>query len=153
MMLQRLIFILKEIFQQLKNNSMFLKIISQTNKVFEGEVKSVTVPSSTGEIQILPNHTNLISKLDIGVLKADCIDKEEFVVAVNEGLIQVHKDTILVLVNEASIPKDILKENLEEAIAMAEKKMSAKLSATEMIILEKQIRYQRFKKKLAEEDL
>ena len=46
--------------------SLKLRIVSPEKIVFVGDVDSVTVPGSTGEFQVLPNHAPLISSLDAG---------------------------------------------------------------------------------------
>ena len=46
--------------------SLKLRIVSPEKIVFVGDVDSVTVPGTTGEFQVLPNHAPLISSLDEG---------------------------------------------------------------------------------------
>ena len=41
--------------------SLKLRIVSPEKIVFVGDVDSVTVPGTTGEFQVLPNHAPLIS--------------------------------------------------------------------------------------------
>ena len=54
--------------------SLKLRIVSPERIVFVGDVDSVTVPGSTGEFQVLPNHAPLISSLDAGRVVYDCTD-------------------------------------------------------------------------------
>ena len=48
---------------------MFLEIITPDKKVFEGEVKSVLVPGSKGQFQMLENQAAFISTLVSGKVK------------------------------------------------------------------------------------
>ena len=48
--------------------SLKLRIVSPEKIVFVGDVDSVTVPGTTGEFQVLPNHAPLISSLDAGMV-------------------------------------------------------------------------------------
>ena len=41
---------------------MFLEIISPDKKLFEGEIKSVSLPGSDGSLGILNNHAPMISE-------------------------------------------------------------------------------------------
>lgn len=51
--------------------SLKLRIVSPEKVVFVGEVESVTVPGTSGEFQILPNHAPLISALNSGKVVYD----------------------------------------------------------------------------------
>ena len=52
--------------------SLKLRIVSPERIVFVGDVDSVTVPGTTGEFQVLPNHAPLISSLEAGNVVYDC---------------------------------------------------------------------------------
>jgi len=47
------------------------KILSIDSKLFDGEAKSVTVPGTTGEIEILDGHADSFFALKKGVVKID----------------------------------------------------------------------------------
>ena len=48
---------------------MFLEILSAEEKIFSGEVKSVILPGTDGEFQILNNHAPIISSLTTGTIR------------------------------------------------------------------------------------
>ncbi|MCI7360390.1 MAG: F0F1 ATP synthase subunit epsilon, partial [Prevotella sp.] len=54
--------------------SLKLRIVSPERIVFVGDVDSVTVPGTTGEFQVLPNHAPLISSLEAGNVVYDCAE-------------------------------------------------------------------------------
>ena len=125
---------------------MVLKIISSEKILFEGEVESVYAPTIDGEVGILENHINMISALDIGPLRAKNKEgKKEFIL--NGGFIQVKNNEIIVLANEAAVPEELIKAEVEAAIKRAEEQISKELPPQELILLEKQLRYERLKLK------
>ena len=54
--------------------SLKLRIVSPEKIVFVGDVESVTMPGTSGEFQVLPNHAPLISSLEAGRVAYDCAD-------------------------------------------------------------------------------
>ena len=62
--------------------SLKLRIVSPERIVFVGDVDSVTVPGTTGEFQVLPNHAPLISSLEAGNVVYDCAEgRKELTIA------------------------------------------------------------------------
>ena len=57
-------------------NSYKLKVYSPAGLVLEEEVKSVTLPSSNGEIGVLPGHTKYVGLLGSGELRCDTVSGE-----------------------------------------------------------------------------
>lgn len=79
---------------------MQLEIITPDKTLFQGEVESATFPGSKGSFQVLKNHAALISSLEKGkvIIKQD---KKEQEIMVNGGIIEVLKNNIIVLAEEA----------------------------------------------------
>ena len=128
---------------------MHLKIISSTKKIFEGEVDEVYAPSTAGEMGILKNHENLVASLDIGGLKLKKDGKvDEYLL--NGGFIQIENNNIVILADDVHAAKELIKSEIDEAISLATKKMATKLPPTELIKLEKQLRYEKLKKSYIE---
>lgn len=48
---------------------MNITVLTPTRKIFEGAVKSVKVPGSMGQFQILNNHAPIVSSLDAGTVE------------------------------------------------------------------------------------
>lgn len=76
---------------------MILKILTPEKKIFEGDVDVVTIPTSSGLISILNNHTSLVSN----VLAGEIIVKSKEVKKIfnNErGVVQtINNETSLLL--------------------------------------------------------
>ena len=73
--------------------SLKLRIVSPERIVFVGEVDSVTVPGTTGEFQVLPNHAPLISSLEAGNVVYDCAEgRKELTIA--RGFAEVQNNNV-----------------------------------------------------------
>ena len=46
-----------------------LKVLAPNQNVFEGEAEEVILPSTTGQLGVLPGHISLVTAIDIGVLR------------------------------------------------------------------------------------
>ncbi|MBW4890941.1 ATP synthase F1 subunit epsilon [Mucilaginibacter sp. HMF5004] len=80
---------------------MNLEILTPDKKIFEGEVRSVTVPGTMGSFEILNNHAPIISTLDDGKLIVRTAGKEE-VFLVKGGVVEVLNNQVMVLAEAAS---------------------------------------------------
>lgn len=128
-----------------------IRVVSQNRPLFEGEAFSINVPSKEGKITILPQHTELISLLDIGELTINqdsAQDKTQ--ILVNGGLVYVRNNEVLVLADDAAMPKELTLHEIEEAIKNAMEEISGELPPTLFIQLEKQLKFAMFKKNFLE---
>lgn len=126
---------------------MQVKVIASSQKLYEADdIKEVYAPGEDGELGILPGHINLITTLQIGELKLTKTDGEKDLLILNGGLMQVENDHILILADEAALESNLVKEEIEAAIARAEQQMSSDLDPAELIQLEKRLRYEKFKR-------
>ena len=75
---------------------MNLEILTPDKKVFEGEVRSVTVPGAMGSFEILNNHAPIISTLDDGKLIVRSSGKED-VYLIKGGVVEVLNNKVMVL--------------------------------------------------------
>ncbi len=124
---------------------MKIKVISSSKNIFESaDVSEVYAPATEGIIGIMPGHTNFISTLNIGLLKIK-EGKEVKKFILNGGLIQVVKDEILILADDAMPSEALMKEEIDAAISNAQKQLAAKIEPEELIRLEKMLRYEKFK--------
>jgi F-type H+-transporting ATPase subunit epsilon len=79
---------------------MRLEIVAPIGKIFEGEVKSVTLPGSDGEMGILDGHSPLVTTLKAGVIDIKK-DSGEELVAINWGYADVSNNAVNIIVDEA----------------------------------------------------
>ena len=102
-----------------------LKIITPERIVFDEKVDHVILPSSTGEIDILPNHTTLMTSLNIGpiiVYKG----KEEIHLAMGGGYCEVNDNLVTVLADTAERAEELNEERIMQARQRAQTLMEDK---------------------------
>ncbi|MEI6529432.1 MAG: ATP synthase F1 subunit epsilon [Candidatus Falkowbacteria bacterium] len=103
------------------------EIVTPERVVLRQEALQVTVPTTSGEITILPDHIPLISILRPGVLELKRIDNVVEVMSVSGGFIEVLKDKIVVLADSAERAEELDEERIKDAQKRAEElKKSAK---------------------------
>lgn len=102
-----------------------LEIVTPEKLVLSTEADSVTVPTTSGEAGILPNHAPLISALRPGILTYSHQGTSDRL-AVSSGFVEVGSDSVSVLVDAAETAGDIDvdaaradREAAEQAIAAA----------------------------------
>lgn len=99
---------------------MRLKIITPTKKVVDKEVHSVSVPSTDGEITVLPRHSNLFSLLQEGIITIRD-DKDEEFMAIGGGYLETDGTEVQILVSRAYNQNEIDEKLTEEALNEAQK--------------------------------
>lgn len=77
-----------------------LSIVTPNGAIFDGDVKTVTLPGKEGEFGVLPGHASLVSTLTVGVI---VIEKEKSTeaVAINWGYVRVSETSVDVLADGA----------------------------------------------------
>jgi F-type H+-transporting ATPase subunit epsilon len=78
-------------------NELELEIISPEKKVYSGKVKSVTIPGTKGNFQVLFNHAPLISTIEIGIIKLVLSDDSTQVFTTSGGSAEVLDNKVLIL--------------------------------------------------------
>lgn len=66
-----------------------LTIISPEKKLFDGEIKSVTLPGTVGLFTILPQHAPIVSSLSQGSLVYVTLDGTEHDLDIKGGFIEL----------------------------------------------------------------
>lgn len=119
-----------------------LKIVTPEGSVTEALVDMVTLPSTQGEIGILPHHEALMAKIIPGELRIQNGNKTE-ILAIGEGFAQVASNTLTVMADLAVEASSIDERAVEEAKKRAEIALSQKLSDEEYVetlaVLEKSL--------------
>lgn len=95
-------------------HSLKLQIVTPQRIVLEKEVFSVTAPTATGEITILPHHINLFTLLKEGLVKIK-FNKEDEYYAIGGGYLQTDGEKVIVLVSRAYGQNEINEKIIEES--------------------------------------
>jgi F-type H+-transporting ATPase subunit epsilon len=100
-----------------------LKIVTPERLVLEGEVDQVSIPMTSGEITVLPDHIPLIGELASGDVVA-VIDGEYVPMAVVGGFAEIKKvdgvTVVAILADFAEHVSELSEEKISEAKARAE---------------------------------
>ena len=51
------------------SGSLTLRVLATDQNVFDGSADEVILPSTTGQLGILPGHISLLTAIDVGVLR------------------------------------------------------------------------------------
>ncbi len=99
-----------------------LTIITPKNVALEKEVDGATLPTSDGEITVLPHHANLFSLLTEGVVRYWNGDNSEYL-AIGGGYLETDGTTMRLLVSRAYGQDQIDEKQTLEAITEAKERM------------------------------
>jgi len=95
-----------------------LKVLAPNKNVYQGEAEEVILPSTTGQLGILPGHISLVTAVDIGVLRLRMNSKWKSI-ALMGGFAEIESDEVIVLVNNAEIGSEINVQNAEQDLKEA----------------------------------
>ena len=104
-----------------------LDIITPTKVVLSEEVDEVTIPTTDGEISILPNHVNLLTKIAAGEMVIRKGTKTDLF-AITGGFLEILNSHVNVLADYAIHADDIEIAKVQEAKERAQKAMKEKLT-------------------------
>lgn len=101
------------------------KIVTPERVVFEDIVDEVILPTTEGEITVLPHHIPLVALLQAGVLRIKK-GNEETPLAVSSGVIEIDGKRVVVLADTAERVDELEEEKIERAREEARKLMESK---------------------------
>ncbi len=85
--------------------SIQLKVVSKNGIKFHGEITSVTMPSISGEITLLPDHIPLLSGLKNGTIKMLDSAKRDHAIVIVSGFIRFINNTCVITIEEEKLEK------------------------------------------------
>ena len=95
------------------------KIVTPERLLYSGEVTQVTLPTTSGEVTILPNHIPLISEIAPGEIRITA-SHENAVISVDGGFLEVMPQGVVVLADAANRVEELDAQALEQAVKRAE---------------------------------
>lgn len=116
-----------------------LEIITPLKSVLKEEVDEIILPTETGEITILPNHVDLVSKIKTGEITIKRAGKPSFF-AVTGGFLEVNHNNVTILADYAVRAEDIEIAKAKEAQERAKEKLRQKVSGREFAQAESDLR-------------
>lgn len=122
------------------NSKLQLTVVSQERQLFSSEVDSVTAPTSSGEITVLPGHIPLMSQLDYGELSY-LANNDRQTLVVSKGFINVEPNSqVTVIVDAAKDVRDISIEKAQTAVEQAKHTMETSTNRRELLLAEASLR-------------
>ena len=103
--------------------SLTLEIVTPDAKVYSEEVDHVVVPTTSGKIDILPNHVPIIGKLIPGDLKVEKNGSLDYL-AVSSGFVEVYSNKVSILTDEALIVSETDDAAIEKAVKRAQEALA-----------------------------
>lgn len=116
-----------------------IQVITPEKILIDQEADEVAIPTTTGELAILPHHIPLVTQVAPGIMTIKLNGKEE-TLAVDGGFIQVTDKTISILADFATHARDVSAAKAEEAKKAAEKAMKEKKSDVDFAAAEAEFR-------------
>lgn len=126
-----------------------LEIVSPDGLSFSGDVDEVILPTTTGEIAILPHHAPLFTKLSEGEAAIKQSGKE-ILIAIFGGFVEVGREKVTVLSDYAVRADTIEIGKVEAAKKRAEEILSGKIANEDFAMAEKELQKALFSLKIAE---
>lgn len=124
----------------MSNSKIKLNIITPTKTAFTDDgIDNVVIPTTSGEITVLPNHIPLVSSIKIGEIR---IHKggEIIPLAISGGLLEVRKNSELVILAESSeLAREMNIDQIQAAYDRAVEAMNEPLDTEGDIIREKSL--------------
>lgn len=123
---------------------MNIEIVTPEARVYEETIDSVVMPTTSGEIDILPGHIPIVTEIKAGEIIVTKSGTRQSL-AISKGFAQCVGDKISILAEDAIHIDEIDESAVEKAQKRAEEALATmeKMSDEEVAMLETQIAYAR----------
>jgi len=105
-----------------------LDIVSAEETIYSGPVEFMVAPALLGEVGIYPRHTPMLTKIKSGMVRIKAPLKEEELIYVSGGMLEVQPDIVTILADTAVRSHDLDEAKAIEAKKAAEEAMRDKKS-------------------------
>lgn len=132
-----------------KSNSFFLEIVSPEGIIFQDEVSQVSIPTTKGQITVLPHHASLFTKLSEGEVE---ILKEgrPTTIVISGGFLEIKNNSVHILSDYAIRAESIEIAKAEERMRKAKEQMREKEGKKEFVLADKEFRKSILELKIAQ---
>ena len=100
-----------------------VEVLTPEGEVFDDEVEMVSTRTAAGSIGILAHHTPVLAMLEPTELRLYKTESEIVRFAQAEGYMQVSRDGVIVLVEEAHSPSELDQSQLRDRLQQAEREL------------------------------
>jgi len=109
-----------------------LEIVTPERKFFSGEVETVILKTTEGEMGILKGHMPMVVAVAVGTIRIKK-DGEWLEAVLTEGFTEVKQDKTVILTDTAEWPNEIDVNRANEAKQRAEERLQRQLSQVESV--------------------
>ncbi|PSJ18688.1 F0F1 ATP synthase subunit epsilon [Nitrosomonas supralitoralis] len=110
-----------------------LDIVSAEESIYSGPVEFMVAPAQMGEVGIYPRHTPMLTKIKSGMVRIKAQLKEEELIYVSGGMLEVQPDIVTILADTAVRSDDLDEAKALEAKRAAEEAMKNKESELDYV--------------------
>lgn len=126
-------------------------ITTVERKVFDSDsIARVTIPTTSGEVTILPNHVPLMSVLSIGEIRLTHNDDTKTDIFVNGGIFQLSHNHLEILATVAEHAEELDTAKIEEAKRRAEKLIQEQPVGVDIAQVEAALKQELVKEKIVQ---
>ena len=100
------------------------ELVSPERILFSGDVVSVIIPSTEGEMTVLAGHAPLVATLKAGIVFVQTTDQNGKEFFVNGGLVEVNQASTTILAEQGRFIEDVNAAVLDQEILTAETKLT-----------------------------
>ena len=97
-----------------------LDIVSAEESIYSGPVEFLVAPAQMGEVGIYPRHTPMLTRIKSGMVRIKAQLKEEELIYVSGGMLEVQPDVVTILADTAVRSHDLDEAKAIEAQQAAE---------------------------------
>lgn len=105
-----------------------LDIVSAEESIYSGPVEFLVAPAQMGEVGIYPRHTPMLTRIKSGMVRIKAQLKEEELIYVSGGMLEVQPDIVTILADTAVRSHDLDEAKAIEAKRAAEEAMQNRIS-------------------------
>jgi F-type H+-transporting ATPase subunit epsilon len=117
-----------------------LDIVSAEESIYSGPVEFLVAPAQMGEVGIYPRHTPMLTRIKSGMVRIKAQLKEEELIYVSGGMLEVQPDLVTILADTAVRSHDLdeakaieVKRAAEEAMKNRESELDYAKAQAELI--------------------
>lgn len=105
---------------------LIVEIITPSKTAYKGEVKSITLPGTLGNFQVLFNHAPLLSSLEVGRIKIVEANGNILEFVTSGGTVEILKNKVLVLADSVETANEIDVERARQSFQRAKERLSSR---------------------------
>jgi F-type H+-transporting ATPase subunit epsilon len=110
-----------------------LDIVSAEESIYSGPVEFMVAPAQMGEVGIYPRHTPMLTKIKSGMVRIKAQLKEEELIYVSGGMLEVQPNMVTILADTAVRSHDLDEAKALEVKRAAEEAMKNKESELDYV--------------------